>query len=30
MAKQVRFANVYIGIDELKGGRNISGADKVS
>ena len=30
MAKQVRFADAYIRIDELKGGRNISGADRVS
>ena len=30
MARQVRFADVNIGIDEVEGGRNISGADRVS
>ena len=30
MARQVRFADAYIGIDELEGGRAISGAVRVS
>ena len=30
MARQVRFADAYIGIDELEGCRAISGAVRVS